>query len=380
MNIGNTSIKPIFSKWKSTLSDRKRFYNQMHYLPIDRSFNIEFGYWKECYERWSLFKDNGIKNEDEANNFFNFDRICYVGGNVWMSPPFKEEIIETTPTTHIIRNADGLIAEVPIDRHSTIPHFTKSSINSPEDWEKIKKERFRLDDSARKVDIEKIKKKHSEDRDYPLGVNCGSLIGKIRDMLTFEGLIYACYDYPLMVEDMVETACQLVEHFLDQVLPHIRFDFASGWEDICFKNGPIVSLEFFKKVLVPRYKRIGERLHSAGIDIWYIDCDGDIRPIIPYFLEAGVNCMFPFEVNSSGHPSEVLRKYGKDLKIMGGVDKMQLIKGKKAIKEYLESIAVWVERGGFIPFCDHRCPPDVTEENYLYYLKLKKEMFGGELD
>ena len=77
------------------------------------------------------------------------------------------------------------------------------------------------------------------------------MIGRIRDMLTFEGLAYACYDYPEMVEDMVETVCQLVEFSLDQLLPHFQFDFASGWEDICFKNGPIVSVPFFRDVVTP---------------------------------------------------------------------------------------------------------------------------------
>lgn len=61
---------------------------------------------------------------------------------------------------------------------------------------------------------------------------------------------------------------------------------------------------------------------------------------------------------------------------MGGFDKIQLIKGKEAIKKYMESLIPLVERGGYIPFCDHRCPPDVTEENYLYYLDLKEEIFG----
>ncbi len=45
------------------------------------------------------------------------------------------------------------------------------------------------------------------------------MIGKVRDMLTFEGLAYATYDYPEMVEDMVETCCVTVEDF-DQVLGH----------------------------------------------------------------------------------------------------------------------------------------------------------------
>ena len=86
--------------------------------------------------------------------------------------------------------------------------------------------------------------------------------------------------------------------------------------------------------------------------------------------------MFPFEVNGSGHPGKLLDEYGKDLRIMGGFDKIQLIKGKSSIKEYMESLVPYVERGGFIPFCDHRCPPDVKEEDYLYYLDLKEQMFG----
>ena len=179
-----------------------------------------------------------------------------------------------------------------------------------------------------------------------------------------------------MVEDMVETSCVLVEDYLDQILPHVRFDYASGWEDICFKNGPIVSLDLFTNVVMPRYKRIGKKLKAAGIDIWYTDCDGDVRPLLPGFLEAGINCLFPYEVNSCVHPKVLCDEYGKDLRIMGGIDKMQLIKGREAIKTYLESVESLVARGGYIPFCDHRCPPDVDENNYLYYLDLKEQMFG----
>ena len=61
---------------------------------------------------------------------------------------------------------------------------------------------------------------------------------------------------------------------------------------------------------------------------------------------------------------------------MGGVDKMQLAAGPDAIRAYLETLVPLVERGGYIPFCDHRCPPDVSYENYLYYLNLKEAMFG----
>lgn len=370
------SIKPCRPRWKGTMTHRERFNNQMSYKPIDRCFNMEFGYWNENFTEWSIFVENGITNNNEADIFFNFDPIKGVGGRVWLSPSFESKIVDETDTTLIMMNGDGLLAEVLKSGKDTIPHYIKASIVTPEDWKRCKEERFRRDDPSRRVNIEALKKAHPSDRDYPLGVDCGSMIGKIRDMLTFEGLAYACYDYPDMVEDMVETVCLLVEDFLDQVLPHIDFDYASGWEDICFKNGPIVSVDFFKNVVMPRYKRIRKKLDEVGIDLWYTDCDGDVRPILPYLLEGGINCLFPFEVNGCSHPAELLDEYGKELRIMGGVDKIELGKGPEAIKAYMETLVPLVERGGYIPFCDHRCPPNVKPEDYIYYLDLKEKMFG----
>ncbi|NLE67264.1 MAG: hypothetical protein GX608_07570 [Lentisphaerae bacterium] len=374
--MSDKTIAPCRPKWKGTMTDRERFNRQMHYRPVDRCFNMEFGYWEENFSSWDIFTKNKITNNWEADRFFNFDRIDCAGGALWLSPGFEEKVISETATTRMLMNSDGLLAEVPRDGHDTIPHYIKPSVTTPADWKRVKAERMRRDDPARRIDVEAVKKANPPDRDYPLGIWCGSMIGKIRDMLTFEGLAYSTYDYPDMVEDMVETCCLLVEDSLDQLLPHIDFDYAASWEDICFKNGPIVSVDFFKNVITPRYKRIHAKLKRHGIDLWYTDCDGDVRPILPHLLEGGINCLFPFEVNGCAHPAEIFKQYGRELRIMGGVDKLELGKGPKAIKAYLETLVPLVERGGFIPFCDHRCPPNVKPSDYLYYLDLKERMFG----
>ncbi|MDR0472580.1 MAG: hypothetical protein LBH43_02750 [Treponema sp.] len=373
------AITPIRQKWKSAMTDRERFNAQMHYKSADRCFNMEFGYWEENFSQWDIFVQNGIKNNEEADVFFSFDKFITIGGNIFMHPPMEEKEIEVRDNKRIIMNSEGLLAEVPLEGGgSSIPHFIKSSIETPEDWKRIKEERFNINHPDRKINIAGIKNWLGDDntRDFPLGINCGSMIGKIRDILTFEGLAYAIYDYPEMVEDMVETCCLLAEDSLDQLLPHFSFDFASGWEDICFNNGPIVSVDFFRDVVMPRYKRIGKKLKARGIDIWFTDCDGDVRPILPYFLESGINCLFPYEVNSCAHPGELLDQYQGRLRIMGGVDKMALGRGKEEIKAYLISLEKYVQRGGYIPFCDHRCPPNVKPDDYLYYLDLKEKMFG----
>ncbi|MBT7066829.1 MAG: hypothetical protein HN919_11040, partial [Verrucomicrobia bacterium] len=59
-------------------------------------------------------------------------------------------------------NGDGLLAEVAKDGHTSIPHFTKASIVTPDDWKRCKEERFRLDDPARIVDVEALKAQHPD--------------------------------------------------------------------------------------------------------------------------------------------------------------------------------------------------------------------------
>ena len=372
-------IKPIREAWGGKLSPRERFLRQMNFKSVDRTVNIEFGYWRENFKKWNLFTDNNIENNEEADVFFSFDPKSEIRGKTWICPPFEEKEISRDNRHKVLQNSDGLYAEIPIDYNgSTIAHYIKSQVVTPDDWKRVKEEHFQIDIPQRKVDIENLKLKYSDDRDYPLGVYFDSMIGRVRNLLTFEGICYAIMDYPDMVEDMVETCCRISEHFLDQILPHFKFDYAAGWEDICYNMGPIVPPWFFEKVVVPRYKRITKRLKENGITLIYTDCDGDVRPILGMLLEGGINCLFPYEVNSCAHPGELLDMYPGELRIMGGFDKMQLGYGKDSIKKYMESLLPYVERGGYIPFCDHRCPPNVLEEDYLYYLDLKREMLGNE--
>ncbi|MCL6630075.1 MAG: hypothetical protein K6U00_10795, partial [Armatimonadetes bacterium] len=107
-----------------------------------------------------------------------------------------------------------------------------------------------------------------------------------------------------------------------------------------------------------------------------VDCDGNINAIVEQWLAAGVNCMFPLEINGGTDPVALRERFGQQVLLAGGVDKIQLAKGKKEIEKELERIRPVVESGGYIPHVDHRVPPDISYENYLYYLKVKKHLFG----
>ena len=131
--------------------------------------------------------------------------------------------------------------------------------------------------------------------------------------------------------------------------------------------------------MMPRYKKITDLLRSYGVDVIYLDSDGNVEQLIPLWLEVGINFLWPFEVAAGNDAVALRKKYGKDLIIGGTIDKRALIKGKEAIREEVMSkVPFLLESGGYFPSVDHGVPPDVTFKSYCYYINLIREIAGLE--
>jgi uroporphyrinogen decarboxylase len=116
-------------------------------------------------------------------------------------------------------------------------------------------------------------------------------------------------------------------------------------------------------------------LRKYGVKVIELDSDGNTEPLIPLLIEAGINCHWPLESAADMDPVKLRREYGKDLAFMGGIDKRELAKDKRAIEEELRrKVLPILESGGYIPTVDHTVPPEVPLENFLYYLELKRRI------
>lgn len=363
------------------MTNKERFLNHMNFKSVDRCFCMETGFWEELFSEWPMFVAANVKNNAEANKFLELDVLENFWGeliyaNTFLEPCYPDTLLGETETTLIMYNPYGVVVEKMKPEYGSRSRMLRPSIVTPHDWDRVKAERFILTDARRNVNIKQCQKALSGIGDNPLGLFCGSLVGFTAQMLTFEGMIYSCYDYPDMVEDMVETCYQLINRFLDQILPCFKFDIACFYENITCRNGPTIPLWLFRDFVVPRYKFITKKLRQYGIHLISVGSDGDIRPLLPYFLEAGVNCLSPYEVNGCVHPDELLSQYSGSLRIIGGVDKIEIAKGKAAIDKYLDSIYKTVIKGGYIPHIDHDIPPSISEENFVYYLERKRSILG----
>lgn len=363
------------------MTNRERFLNHMNFKAVDRCFCMETGFWEEVFSQWPSLAAANVRTQTEANRFFGLDILENFWGelihaNTFLEPYYTNTVLSETETSVQMYNSYGVVIEKMKPEYGARSRMLRPSIVTPDDWNRVKQERFVIADSRRDVNLEHCRAALSGTDGSPLGLFCGSVVGFIAQMLTFEGMIYACHDHPAMVEDMVDTCYRLIDRFLDRILPHFRFDIACFYENITCKNGPIIPLWFFRDVVVPRYKLLIQKLHRHGIDLISVGSDGDVRPLLPDFMEAGVNCLSPYEVNGCVRAEELLSQYSGQLRIIGGVDKLEIAKGRAAIDAYMDSIYPAVVRGGYIPHIDHDIPPNISEENFVYYLERKRSLLG----
>jgi uroporphyrinogen decarboxylase len=359
-----------------TLTHRERWLRVFHYQPVDHVPDEEFGYWDETYTVWhQQGLPEWVRTEADANKFFGFAPRAMVPIHLDIHPWFEAKVLEETDRYRIIVDHRGVKSMVYKDGKSTIPRYLEFPIKTRADWEEFKKRLDPTDPVRYPANWEEWKQKVAN-RDYPLGIFCGSLFGWLRDWMGLEGIAIACIEEPTWVEEMMEYLTEFFLAVIKRAVEEVQLDFAHFWEDMAYNKGPLISPRLFRQWMTPRYKRITDFLKKHGIDIVVVDCDGNILELIPHWLEGGVNVMFPLEVRAGSDPVLIRKKFGKEVLLMGGVDKTKLIAGKEAIVEELKRIAPVVEEGGYIPHVDHRCPPDVTYENYLFYLETKRRMFG----
>ena len=366
------------------MTHRERFRRLMHFQTVDRGIHWEFGYLQETIDRWhqeGLAPEiNVSEGVGSVETYFGVDPHWFVPVHFGLIPGFSGEtkVLEKREKSQIVQYADGMIAEVQTEGVTTIPHYIKFPIANRDDWKRYK-ERLDPNHEARKYDWKGFGEKALRS-DQPVGINLGSYFGVPRNWIGFENLAMMCYDDRDLVEEIVETLTELYLSQLSQALKECTVDFAGGWEDICFRNGPMISPQMFREIVGPRLKRVCDLLRQHGCDVIWTDCDGDVNLLIPVWLEAGLNCMFPLEVQGGSDPVPMREKYGKNILLRGGINKHQLSKGKKEIIDELKRVEKLVQDGGFIPGVDHRCAQDVSYENYKYYIREKLAMLGWRHD
>lgn len=356
------------------LDSRQRFIRSMHFQPVDRCCVWHIGQWPETLARWH---DEGLPADvttgDGVARLLGFDYRLNMGLRTELDPPIESVLIAEDATTRTMRRGDGaIIRTFKTGQGYSMPQWLKYGIESRADWEAFRS-RLNPDSPGRLPQPWNARLAEWRVRDYPLGIQAGSFYGVLRDWIGVERLSELFYDDPAWIGEMLDHLADLYVRLLDRVIPQIspRPDYAGFWEDMAFKNGPLISPRLFHEFLVPRYRRVTHVLRDHGIDCIFVDSDGNIDLLIDGWLAGGVNGFHPMEIAAGTDPLALRAKYGQRVLLRGGIDKRALAVGGETMRrEVTGKVPALARAGGYVPYVDHDTPPDVSWANFQEYSRL----------
>ena len=365
------------------MNNRERTMAILNYEKYDKMPVVHFGYWSQLVDKW--VEEGHITKEESAEHIvseklgFDYGWGAQYGGHNGLMPGFEWKILEERPDgSKIQQNGSGLIEEIKTGLTS-IPSTVGTLMTGREAWEELYKPKLHPDKNryGNPEQLADVKKNMESLTDSPAGLMCGSLYGAIRDMLGVEGLCYLYADDEDLYYKIIDTIGNLCYEVAKPILESgIKPDFLHFWEDICFKNGPLVNPAIFKEYVGPHYKKITDLGKKYGANFASLDCDGCIDKLVPIWLENGVNVMFPIEVGTWEASIEPWRKeYGKELRGVGGMNKNIFALDFKAVDKEIERLRPLIDLGGFIPCPDHRIPPEAKWDNIRYYCDQMRKIF-----
>ena len=166
-----------------------------------------------------------------------------------------------------------------------------------------------------------------------------------------------------------EAAANCLDQYLQAVSPYIDVLVVSLM-DYGMQEGEWFRPELFGEFFVPAWRLCTDVVHRyPNVKTW-IHCCGSVPNLVPYFIEAGIDCLNPVQWTAAGMDLPMLKeKYGKDLVFWGGATSTQRTfpfgTPDQVAEEARDVLDIMAPGGGFVVNPIHNILPEVPVENIL---------------
>ena len=185
----------------------------------------------------------------------------------------------------------------------------------------------------------------------------------LMDMASNDALAGALFD------KMVELKLAFWEMALPQLADAI--DVVSEADDYGTQVSQLISPRMFRQQIKPRLKTLFARIQqlAPNAKLFFHSC-GNVRPLLPDFVELGVDILNPIHITATGmEPTALKRDFGKDMVFWGGgVDTQGVLPNgtpqevKDDVRRNIDALA---PGGGFVFNTVHNIQADVPPQNIV---------------
>ena len=190
-----------------------------------------------------------------------------------------------------------------------------------------------------------------------------------------ETMLMAMIEQPEWPADMMALHAQLIIDLYDGMkAAGFEFDGVFLADDLGYRTAPLISPAMYREQVMPHHRRVCDHFAADGLPI-VLHSDGDVRPLIPSFLEAGFTGLHPLEAKAGLDVGALRAEYGDRLALFGGIDATKLSGTEEdVVEEVRTKVAAGMEgTAGYLFHTDHSVPSDVSLSNYRLALRTLQE-------
>jgi uroporphyrinogen decarboxylase len=182
-----------------------------------------------------------------------------------------------------------------------------------------------------------------------------------------------------MLDRLVDFKCAFWERALQEVGDLV--DVVIEADDLAGQRSLLMSPDTYRSLIKPRHRRLFSFIkEQAPVKLFFHSC-GAVRPLIPDFIDAGIDILNPVQVSAAGMDlHELKQEFGQDLVFWGGGVDTQGVLNTGTPEEVKQNVRRNVEAlapgGGFVFAAVHDIQADVPPENIIAMWEAWKA-YGG---
>ncbi|MFZ7104219.1 MAG: uroporphyrinogen decarboxylase family protein [Peptococcaceae bacterium] len=178
-----------------------------------------------------------------------------------------------------------------------------------------------------------------------------------------------------LLNKILERIIGLHDVYLDAVGPYIQT--VAHCEDYGMQNAPFISPQMYREFFLPLHKELFRFIKQKApqVKIMLHSC-GAVYPLIPYFIEAGIDILNPIQHRANGmDPETIKREFGRQVVFHGGIDIQRALCG--SLQDIEEEAKARIDdlgrEGGYIVAPANVVQNETPPENIVACYKTARE-------
>ncbi len=200
----------------------------------------------------------------------------------------------------------------------------------------------------------------------------------------FRGMTNALVDpflYPEFSDSLIGKLADLKIEFWKMALAELGdvVDVIAEADDYGTQESQLIDPEHFRSFYKPHIARIISEMKKSApsAKIMFHSC-GNVRPLIPDFIEMGIDVLNPVHVNAAGmEPYQLKKDFGKDIVFWGGgVDTQKILANGTPAEvkaDVMKNIDALAPGGGFVFAAVHNIQSEVPPGNIMAMIESLKK-------